>query len=351
MILRQSVAAGGREYTINFIGQKDFTNVNDTLRFISQNSDTEEITRLNLVSELKKGLVRYVSKTPYSKYLKISFVKKITHEKAIDNWNYWVFSVDTYFNFDGEESKKKINVNAGITADRITDDLKMSFLMKLRYRSNKYEFEGKDPYTSISKSKYFKSLIVKSLGNKFSAGIYASAISSTYENKKLSLELAPAIEYNIYPYSDYNHTECRILYKAVFNNVEYYAKTIYDKVNENLGYQSLSVNLEIKQRWGSIDTRLEGLNYFHDFSKNRLNFDSNFRFRVSEGLSLNFSGGFSMIHDQLNLPSEGATQEEILLTRKEIATQFEYSFSVGFRYTFGSIFSNIVNPRFGSRLH
>lgn len=57
-------------------------------------------------------------------------------------------------------------------------------------------------------------------------------------------------------------------------------------------------------------------------------------------------GLVSTIHDQLSLPKERATQEEILLRRRELETQYSYFSSIGFRYTFGSIYSNVVNPRF-----
>jgi len=42
-----------------------------------------------------------------------------------------------------------------------------------------------------------------------------------------------------------------------------------------------------------------------------------------------------------------ASLEEILLRRKELATEYEYSLSIGLSFTFGSIYSNVVNPRFG----
>ena len=41
------------------------------------------------------------------------------------------------------------------------------------------------------------------------------------------------------------------------------------------------------------------------------------------------------------------TLEGILLSRKQLATDYEYNLRVGVRYTFGSIYSNVVNPRFG----
>jgi hypothetical protein len=55
-----------------------------------------------------------------------------------------------------------------------------------------------------------------------------------------------------------------------------------------------------------------------------------------------------MIHDQLNLVKQDLTYDEILLQRKEIATQYEYFVSFGLSYTFGSIYNNVVNPRFGN---
>lgn len=44
----------------------------------------------------------------------------------------------------------------------------------------------------------------------------------------------------------------------------------------------------------------------------------------------------------------GATPEEILLMLRELETDFSYSFSVGLSFRFGSLKSNVVNPRFGS---
>jgi hypothetical protein len=38
--------------------------------------------------------------------------------------------------------------------------------------------------------------------------------------------------------------------------------------------------------------------------------------------------------------------EDILLRRRELATDFEFSGSVAITYTFGSDFANVVNTRF-----
>jgi hypothetical protein len=56
-----------------------------------------------------------------------------------------------------------------------------------------------------------------------------------------------------------------------------------------------------------------------------------------------------MMHDQLALVKGGATREEILLKRKELASTYTYFTYFGLSYTFGSIYNNVVNPRFGNR--
>ena len=79
-----------------------------------------------------------------------------------------------------------------------------------------------------------------------------------------------------------------------------------------------------------------------------MGFYNNIDLRLFEGFSLEIRGIVSMIRNQLSLPKEEASETDILTRRREIATDYDYYLSFGFRYTFGSIYSNVVNPRFGS---
>ena len=105
--------------------------------------------------------------------------------------------------------------------------------------------------------------------------------------------------------------------------------------------------LDMIQPWGSVHTSVTGSHYFHEFSLNRLNVSGSLSLNLVKGLSLDVSGSFSRIHDQLSLPREGTTPEEILLRRQQLQTNYNYQFKVGLSYTFGSIYDSIVNPRFG----
>jgi len=191
-------------------------------------------------------------------------------------------------------------------------------------------------------------LVVKSIDNHWSLGAYLSASSSTYSNLKFSVSLAPAIEYDLFSYDESTRRQLRFLYKLGFTDVRYREETIYDKIKENLWNENLSVTLEVKEKRGSVSTSLEGSHYFHDFSKNRLVLDCELSIRLFKGLSFEVFGSGSRVHDQLSLSQGGASYEDILLTRKQLATTYQYFFSVGLSYTFGSIYSNVVNPRFGS---
>lgn len=119
-------------------------------------------------------------------------------------------------------------------------------------------------------------------------------------------------------------------------------------MKETLLSQSLAITLDLREKWGSISTSVEGSHYFHDLSKHQVSIFNVISLNLVKGLNAYLFGGASLIHDQLSLPKGGATWEEVILQRKMLATSYNYFFAVGFSYSFGSIFTNVVNPRFGS---
>lgn len=84
-----------------------------------------------------------------------------------------------------------------------------------------------------------------------------------------------------------------------------------------------------------------------DLSKYKVEFNGDVSIRLFRGLSLSLEGSASRIRNQISLPKRGATSEEVLLRLRRLQSGYEYSFDVGFTYTFGSLFNNIVNPRLG----
>ncbi len=191
-------------------------------------------------------------------------------------------------------------------------------------------------------------LVVKSLGDHWSVGIRTDILSSTYNNTRLSVDILPSVEYNIFPYSRSTHRQLRILYGIGGSYNVYNDITIFNKKEENLWQHQLQVAYRVQEKWGSINVSLEGSNYFHDFTKNRVELGGYITVRIIKGLSLRVRGGAARINDQLSLVKGELTQADILLQLQELETSYNIDGEIGLTYTFGSIFNNIVNPRFGN---
>ncbi len=341
---------GGKEYTISFIGQGEFDGIDDTHKYFSKQTDTEDEIREGLVKALKVGLMSYVAKTPIASRINISYYPERKAEEVKDKWDFWVFSLSSRGRLSGEESYKSHSFSGSLSANRITEELKINLSLSGSFYKDEFIYE-EETIESTSDSMYFYGLCVKSISDHWSVGGYFTADSSTFENIKFSFNPAAAVEYNFYPYSESTRRQFRLLYKIGYNHVRYREETIFDKISEDLWNESLSATFDIKEKWGSVSTTLSGSHYFHDFSKYRLTLFTIINLRLFKGLSFFAFGGGSRIHDQLNLLKGESSLEEILLRRKELKTDYNYFFSIGLSFTFGSIYTNVVNPRFGSSGH
>ena len=108
------------------------------------------------------------------------------------------------------------------------------------------------------------------------------------------------------------------------------------------------MTLDLKEKWGSISASLSGSHYFHDLGKNSLDAFTYVQLNLVKGLNAYVLGGGSRIRDQLGLVRGEASLEEIILQRRRLESGYSYFFMFGLSYTFGSIYTNVVNPRFGS---
>lgn len=346
LITTQRTGGGGTEYTLTFIGQMEFKGMDEVLKFVSRKTDTEDEIRKGLVRILKMGLIRYVAKTPMAELVNISMEKEVEPTAVEDKWNFWVFSLSGRSFLNGEKLSNFYSLWGNFSASRVTPELKIKLGLSTSLNRDYFVVDDEE-IKSYSRSHSFSGMIVKSLNEHWSAGAFLNVRSSTYDNTKISIAPAPAIEFNIFPYSQSTRRQLRFLYLIGFPMVKYLEETIYDKISERLIREALSITLELKEKWGSISTTLEGSHFFHDFNKNRIELSTDLSLRIFKGLSFNVYGRYSRIHDQLSLPKAGASLEEILLRRRMLETTYNYWASVGLSYTFGSIYSNVVNPRFG----
>ncbi len=343
----QRTGSGGYEYTYFLVGQLENSGMRDTLTFVTSPNETQDEIRIKEVRTIKMGLMRYVAKTPLSKYMTITFGEPLSETVSSDKWNSWVYRASFNGWFDGQQSYKSTNLNGNISASRVTADWKINFSGRYNYGIEKFNIDD-ETITSNNNSKSLNGLVVKSISDHWSYGGSVYLGSSSYSNDSFSGSFLPGIEYDLFPYSQSTRKQLRLLYSAGYKFANYNDTTIYNLTKEGHFMQSLNAAYAVVQKWGSINLSLNYSNYLHDWSKNNLSLNGYLDLRISKGLSVNFGGGASLIHDQLGLVKGGATTEEVLLRRKELATQFQYFTSFGFTYTFGSIYNNVVNPRFGN---
>lgn len=347
LITQQRTGSGGSEYTLKFIGQGLFEDLQNELKYYSNNVDTKDESRKGLVQMLKLGLTTYAARTPICSILQLNLDRKVKTTSVEDRWNFWVFSVSANGRLNGEKSRQSNSLWGNASINRTTPQAKFRLGISTYIEETRYDYEDYQG-VSTSNSRSLDGLYVFSLGDHWSIGAYLNLNYSTYSNIAFGLSVHPAIEFNVFPYSESTRRQLRFLYRVGYNLDRYIEETIYDKMKDSTLSQTLTATLEFTQPWGNVEVSLEGSNYLHDFSYNRFRLSGNLSFRIIKGLSLTVDGRYSAVHDQLALRKGSADLTEVLLRRTELASSYNYQVRLGLNFSFGSVYSNVVNPRFGS---
>ena len=347
IITEMTTGSGGTEYTINFYGHNKFDGFNDTLKFSLPANYTDDEERIAQINMIKLGLVSYVAKTPMGKKISVVYEdpKGDKEEIVEDKWKSWVFETNISGYIKEEDMYTNSNLWSSIDISKVTPDIKIEFGYFNSYSESVYRLSS-DTITTYRNSNYGNILIVKSINEHWSYGGFANIYNNSYSNIELMEGIAPALEYNLFKYSEATTKQLRILYRVGYKHNDYIDTTIYNKTMEDLFYQNLSINFSYVKQWGSIDASIYGTNYFHDFSKYNIGVHLGGSVRLIKGLSLRLYGNYTETHDQFSLRKKALTTEEILLRQKEVAKNYNYWVNFGFSYTFGSIYNNVVNPRF-----
>ncbi len=348
LVTDSNTGSGGNKYFLNFIGLKAFKDLNYDYTITTDQSDTDDDVRKALLKILKIGILPYYSKTDYINNINVDLEDsgdRNADQMVTDRWNKWVFQLESGGEFQKEESQNEYSLNTEASAEKVTEEWKTSISASYEINRENY-YDGDEKITNKQDTKEISGEIVKSLTEKWSAGMFATYSSRTFLNIKNKYSTAAGIQYNIFPWKECNRRVLAIGYGIGLDVFDYNEITIYEKLNETLVSEALMVNLELIQPWGEISVGLQGQHYFHDFSKNNLTLESDISVRLSKNLSVFCEIESQLIHDQLYLPKGDASLEDILLRRRKLATTYEIRGQVGFRFTFGSIYNNVVNERF-----
>jgi hypothetical protein len=355
----QSTGSGGTELTVAFIGLGAMSAKVDTIVAISPQSDTFDERRQLVRRVVSQGMLRFVANTPLASRLSVAYrapaATTISDTRgARDRWNLWVIRVSGGSFFNGEESYKYYNINGSIEARRTTAANKTYINFRGNKNQDRYTIPG-DPEANtpdqvlVTKRRNYnaEALWVKSINQHWSAGVQANASSSVTSNLELGTRLGPAIEFDVFPYSESTRRQIVARYSVGMKTLDYDSLTIYDELKETRPDHRLVLGGEATQPWGGFYGSVTGSQYLNEPSKYRIDGYAGMNWRIVRGLNIGFDMGYTKLRDQLNLKRGTASQEEVLLRLRQLATGYYYYGSVNISYTFGSAFSNVVNPRFG----
>lgn len=341
---------GGRTYTMTMLGQGRFDDQVDTVSFSTPQDATNDEEREAIVRYLKLALIPYLDETRTIGRLDVQYIPPTEGEAQAttpetDPWNSWVFRINLGGSGSSESSSQRMSSNSSINADRTTADWHLRFNARVDYNARHFTFSDGSKLTSYTNSYDASAFAVKSEGPHWSLGGTASLHSSTSENQRNALRLAPAIEFSLFPYEEFQRRQLTATYTVGATGVNYYEITLYDKSRETLFDHSLRVSYDLTQPWGDFSFSVRGSQYLHDMSKYAVTTSVDGNFRLFRGFSLSMNADASRVNNQLYLPRGDATDQEVLLDLRQLATSYRLSLRMGISYTFGSIFNNIVNPR------
>jgi hypothetical protein len=361
LVTTSGTGGGGREYKLYFEGLQNFKLLNDTLSYIRNAVETDDEDRKKMVQVLKLGLTRFIARTTLGSTLRILAPEKNSKEDnqqaKKDKWNSWIFNTGVSGNFSGDDNYNSSSLRASVSAGRVTEKLKLNFSAQYNKDNNKYIYNDYDTITgdlisssttrsAITRSN-FNSTVAVSINKHWSYGLFSNFYTSSFSNIKQSFSVKPALEYSVFPYKTFTTKYIGILYRVGTLYNKYVDTTWRNKSKEWLAQQNISFDLNFNQKWGTFSASLYWANYFFNWNWHNYGVFANGEFRIIKGLNLNFFAGASIIHDQVELQKDNATQTQVLIRQRLLRNTFNYFTGFGLSYRFGSIYNNVVNPRLG----
>jgi hypothetical protein len=338
----QTTGSGGGEYTFFVQGRNKFAGVMDTVMFYTYPDETDLQIMQKGANIFKMGLMRYIIETPLADFIDIEFTEPIEEEVSTDKWNNWVFATSIGGSLQGQESGDASTLKTSFTAGKTSNNWRLN--AGINYNTSKTVYKYVD-FTDIREDGRVYGDAVKSIGEHWAVGMSSDVFTSIYSNYDLGFIVGPAIEYDIFPYSESSRRIFRFNYVLNYGYNDYADTTVFLKTEESLWSQRLESSYTNFQQWGTVSVTAGYSNYLHDFSLNRVSIGAYASIKIAKGLSFTMQAGYQFIHDQISLRKGDVSIEDIYLQRRELSTTYSYRTTVGITYRFGSIYNNVVNRR------
>jgi len=270
LLVEQTTAASGSRYTLTFKGGERFAGLTDSASVVTKMADTDVMIRERLLETIKVGLAPFVLKTGWKTGLRVSYETRPTEALVLpdDPWNNWVFTLGLDGNFDGESRRNSLETSSYLNAYRVTPQSKIMADVWYDYTVNQFQIDSQSiriPVDNYGASLYY----AHSLSEHWSAGFFAGAEHDKFRNIQLQHQVAPAIEYNFYPFSENTKRQLRLGYQLGYQYLTYRETTIFDRLREFRPYQQVSLVANYAQPWGTVNGVVQARSFPDNLRQNR----------------------------------------------------------------------------------
>lgn len=354
LITEMSTGAGGKEYTLQFVGMKRFAAIHDTVTFMVDAYATENEIRTAMLNYVQLGLVPFLMKTP-AKDLMMLFIDEgdygFAPELKSDRWKDWIFEIRAGGGLSNTKPLKSFSASGELNIFKVTPAIKFESYNSFRFSEQTYKLYDGDSliYSSLSSQQHWSSdnLFVKSLGDHAGIGIFGSYSRDNFYNLEHEVAIGPAIEYNIYPYDEATRKQLRFAYLPYYVYSDYIDSTINNKLEDHRFIHHLSVMISYIDPSYTVDGRFTATSSLTDISQHEIGFHVNWgKSFKDKRVFFNLYAGFLYTHDQVGLKKETATMEDLLLGQCEFESDYSYNLGFSISFRFGSKNDNTVNARF-----
>jgi len=356
LILTYTAAGSGNEYGFDIIGLGEFQGQDADLSWTSSAVNTRAEIINAITRTMALGFVPYAQQLGLAEQLKVEFEAADGVQRARqaqsrmtpedDPWNFWTFRLNARGDLNVQDKRKVKNINGTINANRVTEALKVQLTFTGRSDHTESQLSSGTWIDSDRTSWSGTGIAVASLTDHWSLGSQFGAGSSSLANRRLGIRVAPALEWNLFPYTESTRRQLIFMYQIGLTWMDWWEETIYEKQNEYIFAHRFRADLNFRQPWGSGGTSAQVEAEVDQPERWQLTLASNVTIRLFQGFSLNVGGNYNIIRNQIGIRRRNLTDEEILTARRQLATDSSWRLNFGFTFDFGSVFNNVVNTRF-----
>lgn len=352
VLVRSQPTGSGVEHEFEFIGLGEYSGRRDTVVYVARAVYVADEIRAGLIRTFTMGLMPYIAGSAIAERITILYEAEASDRglrSQEDPWDLWVFTIGGGGSVSGESRTRTVSLNGRFSADRTAEDWRLQIVARGRFTRNRFELDDRETLVSTTDDYAVMGVVVRSIGlQHWGAGTQVAMAKSTSLNQSRVARARAAVEYSVFPYAESTRRRLTVLYGIGPATFDYEEITLFGLTQETRIEHSLEAFFSAVQPWGQLGGGLTATAFADDVSQHRIRLLGNLSFRIVRGLDLSFFGSIARVKDQIYLPLSAIPEEDILLRRRQLGTDFQASATVGISYRFGSIFNNIVNSRMSS---